>query len=338
LARLAPPRELPAHAPLSTDASPRPESVLIFLGLDTDPWYSLAGGEPAASRSRMDFKEIRKIVIQAVFSDEELTDKLVLKGGNALEIALGIISRGSIDLDFSMQGDFEDSKDVESRLFRALEDRFDAHGLVVFDQEFEAIPPDLTHDATPWWGGYRAKFKLLPRKRYEELSERLAKAQIEALPIAPNQERTFSIDISKHEFCSEKEARELDGFTIWLYTPAMLAIEKIRAVCQQMPEYQVLQNKRARGRDFYDIHAIVSKLSVDLSSPENLSLTRAIFEAKRVPLSLLSRIGDSSVREFHRMDWERVRAAVVGEVPAPFDSYFDFVAREAAKLKALWDE
>ena len=286
----------------------------------------------------MDFKKIRKIVIQAVFSDEELTEKLVLKGGNALEIALGIITRGSIDLDFSMQDDFEDVEDVKSRLFRALEDRFDAHGLMVFDQKFEAIPPDPTQDATPWWGGYRARFKLLSLKRYEELRARPAKAQIEALPIAPNQERVFSIDISKHEFCGEKEARELDGFTIWLYTPAMLAIEKVRAVCQQMPEYQVLQNKRARGRDFYDIHAIISKLSVDLTSPENLALCRAIFEAKHVPLSLLSRIGDSSVREFHRLDWERVKASVVGEVPAAFDFYFDFVTREVSKLKALWEE
>lgn len=286
----------------------------------------------------MDFKEIRKIVIQAVFSDEELTERLVLKGGNALEIALGVISRGSVDLDFSIPDDFEDLEDSRGRLFRALADRFDAHGLIVFDETFEVIPPDLAQDPTPWWGGYRATFKLLPRKRLEELRGRPTKAPIEAIPIAPHQKRTFSIDISKHEFCAEKEPRELDGFTIWLYTPAMLAIEKLRAICQQMPEYPVLRNKRPRGRDFYDIHAIISKLSVDLSTPESFALARAIFEAKRVPLSLLAKTGDSSVREFHRPDWERVKAAVVGKVPAEFDFYFDFVAREAKKLKALWEE
>lgn len=286
----------------------------------------------------MNFTEIRKIVIQAVFSDEELTERLVLKGGNALEIALGIISRGSIDLDFSMQDDFGDSVDeVTARLFAALEDRFDAHGLVVFDKVFEVIPPDIVSDATPWWGGYRAEFKLLDRKRHDELRNNLAKAQIEALPVSPNQEKVFRIDISKHEFCREKQEGQLDGFTIWLYTPAMLAIEKIRAVCQQMPEYEPLRNKRARGRDFYDIHAIVSKLDVDLTAPENRVLFEEIFAAKRVPLALLSRVGDSSVREFHRPDWERVKASVVGELPAGFDFYFDFVAKEVAKLEAFWE-
>lgn len=286
----------------------------------------------------MDFKEIRKIVIQAVFSDDDLTEKLVLKGGNALEIALGIISRGSIDLDFSIADDFEDSEDVKRRLFGALEDRFDAHGLVVLDQKFEKIPPNLVEDATPWWGGYRAQFKLMPRQRHDALISRPHKASIEALPIAPNQERTFTIDISKHEFCEKKMALELDGFTVYLYSPAMLAIEKLRAICQQMPEYDVLKNKRARGRDFYDIHAIITRLSVDLSLPDNLALVPPIFGAKHVPLTLISQIGSASVREFHRSDWERVKATVVGAMPAEFDFYFHFVAGQADKLKALWKE
>jgi hypothetical protein len=34
----------------------------------------------------MDFREIRRVVITAVFSDDVLFDKLVLKGGNALNI------------------------------------------------------------------------------------------------------------------------------------------------------------------------------------------------------------------------------------------------------------
>jgi hypothetical protein len=76
----------------------------------------------------------------------------------------------------------------------------------------------------------------------------------------------------------------------------------------------------------------------DLSEPRNLDLCRAIFEAKRVPLTLIARIADADVREYHRLDWGRVRADVVGEVPAEFDFYFNFVAGEAFKLKALWEE
>ncbi len=286
----------------------------------------------------MNFRDIRKIVIQAMFSDDVLTDRLVLKGGNALEIALGISSRGSIDVDFSIPGVFEDTEDVRERLFGALRDRFDATGVVVFDEEFQEIPPGLEADQTPWWGGYRATFKLLPRHRFDLVRSRLAKAQIEALPIAPNQERTFTIDISKHEFCGGKQARDLGGFTIYLYSPAMLALEKLRAICQQMPEYTVLRNKRPRGRDFYDIHAIVRKLSVDLSLPENHTLCRAIFDAKHVPMKLLANIATAPVRDFHRLDWEQVKSAVVGELPAEFDFYVDFVITEVAKLESLWKE
>lgn len=283
----------------------------------------------------MDFKQIRTIVIQAVFSDDALTERLVLKGGNALEIALNIISRGSIDVDFSIENDFEDPAEIERRLFAALQDRFDPHDLVVFDQRFQRIPPPLAHDLTPWWAGYRATFKLLPRKRHQALKARLAKAQIEALPIAPNQEKSFTIDISTHEFCGAKDAVDIEGFTVYLYTPAMLAIEKLRAICQQMPEYKTLQNKRARARDFYDIHAIVARLGVDLAEPRNLALVPEIFGAKRVPLHLLGKMRDT--REFHRIDWASVRDTVSGEV-LDYDFYFDFVVTQAARLKALWNE
>ena len=194
----------------------------------------------------MDHQEIRRTAICAIFSDRILTENLLLKGGNALEIGLGIISRGSYDLDFSIPGAFEDVDEVRRRIFASLETQFDRHGLRVIDQRFEVKPPDGVDDDTPWWGGYRASFKLLPYRRHEVLLGRPDKASIEALTVAGGQDRTFVIDISKHEFCGDRQAVDLDGCTIWLYTPAMLAIEKLRAICQQMPEYGQLKNKRPR--------------------------------------------------------------------------------------------
>lgn len=283
----------------------------------------------------MDHQEIRRTAIRAIFSDEILTENLLLKGGNALEIGLGIISRGSYDLDFSIPGAFEDVDEISRRIFASLAARFDAHGIRVIDERFEVKPPNMADDETPWWGGYRASFKLLPRRRHEMLLSRPDKASIEALTIAGGQDRTFVIDISKHEYCGDRQAVDLDGCTIWLYTPAMLAIEKLRAICQQLPEYAPLRNKRPRARDFYDIHAIVSKLAVDLSQPNSRALCRTIFAAKQVPVALIARIGEPSVREYHRLGWSQVAANVVGSVPAEFDFYFNFTAREALKLQPL---
>ena len=38
----------------------------------------------------------------------------------------------------------------------------------------------------------------------------------------------------------------------------MIAIEKLRATCQQMPEYGIRGAATQRARDFYDIHLIVT--------------------------------------------------------------------------------
>jgi hypothetical protein len=45
------------------------------------------------------------------------------------------------------------------------------------------------------------------------------------------------VEISKFENCSDKTGVELDDHTVYVYSPAMLVIEKLRAICQQMPEY-----------------------------------------------------------------------------------------------------
>ena len=115
----------------------------------------------------------------------------------------------------------------------------------------------------------------------------------------------------------------------------MCALEKLRAVCQQMPEYKPLRNKRPRGRDFYDIYAIIAKRGIDLALPENTTLCSHIFEAKKVPLSLLSKIPET--REYHRPDWEKVVISATEDV-FDFDFYFDFVSGEIMKLKSLWNE
>ena len=42
---------------------------------------------------------IKKLIIIAMFSDDDLLETLVLKGGNAVDLIHGVAMRGSIDLD-----------------------------------------------------------------------------------------------------------------------------------------------------------------------------------------------------------------------------------------------
>ena len=184
------------------------------------------------------------MVIIAMFSDDVLFGKLVLKGGNAISLIYKYGARGSLDVDFSIEGEFDDTQDAAKRIARALSDRFDAAGFVVFDYEF--VPrPLIPGPDNPKWGGYRIKFKIIERDKHRLFDGDPEAVRRNATVIGPLQQRVFTVDISKWEFCEGKAETQLEEFTIYVYTPPMLAIEKIRAICQQMPEYPIRVAKTA---------------------------------------------------------------------------------------------
>jgi Nucleotidyl transferase AbiEii toxin, Type IV TA system len=156
-----------------------------------------------------------------------------------------------------------------------------------------------------------------------------------ATVVSALQKRTFRIQISKFEYCDAKTKRTFEHSTIYVYTPAMIALEKLRALCQQMPEYTPIRHKRPRARDFYDIYCILTEGTVNLGTSANLVLARNIFAAKQVPLSFISSLADH--REFHRQDWPAVEDSVSGALEG-FDFYFDFVLDKVGRLEALWVE
>lgn len=279
----------------------------------------------------MELKEIRRLVIIALFSDDELMEELVLKGGNALDIVHGIGSRTSLDIDLSIAKDFVDLKDTETRIFKSLKDRFDAAGYVIFDETFEARPRKRREGLSEVWGGYAIDFKLIDKTGHEKYKDDLTKLQKYAIPVAPNHSPKFKIEISKYEFVETKEEVDFDDYTIYVYSLPMIAVEKLRAICQQMPEYHLRGYPTPRARDFYDIHSIVTAKEINLTSAENIDLIQHIFEAKEVPLEFLNKVEET--REFHRENWQAVIESVSGDLK-DFDYYFDFVLQMIKDLKA----
>lgn len=291
----------------------------------------------APKESSLGFPEIRRTAITAVFSDDYFFERVVLKGGNALAIALGMSDRASLDLDFSIENDFEDPAEAGERLRTALEKRFKTLKLEVFDFSFSAKPSVPHVGQSPRWGGYVAQFKLLPTERLLELTSDIGKARRDSVVVGRAQARKFEIDLSKFEYVAGKLPAELDHYQIFVYAPVMIAIEKLRAVCQQMPAYSPNRTPSARARDFYDIHLVVTKGAIDLASQSSRELFQNIFSAKDVPLSLLQSIADS--RELHRADWDNVIVSLTSEeAPEPFDFYFDFVLEQVGQLQAFWNE
>jgi predicted nucleotidyltransferase component of viral defense system len=283
----------------------------------------------------VDLDEIRHLTIVALFADDRLMNQIVLKGGNALNLVYKLTSRTSVDLDFSIDRDFEDIPEIRRRIFRSLKDRFDSAGYIVFDERLEPKPRLEPPDESPWWGGYELSFKLIEREKHIKSRGNLKVMRKRAIPVDANAKRTFSVDLSKHEYVAGKVAVDFDEYQIYVYSPEMVAIEKLRAICQQMKEYPPKGHPRPRARDFYDIHATVTSFGIKLDSEENRQLVRSIFYAKRVPVRLLSSI--SREREFHRADWPAVVSTVATKLEE-FDFYFDFVLEEAARLKPLWEK
>lgn len=282
------------------------------------------------------FDEIRKLTITALFSDDLLFEQLVLKGGNALSLVHGISLRASLDLDFSLEKDFDNLPDIQRRMERALADRFASVGLVPFDARLIPKPSIQKDECVSRWGGYHLEFKLIDEQRHRSLGRENERLRREAAVVGPMQMKVFRVDFSKWEYTAGKVRADLDDYTIYVYTPAMIALEKVRAICQQMEEYaQTGKTKSARARDFFDIYTIATKTGFRFDAPETAGLTKLIFAAKNVSLSLIGKIKNQ--REFHRIDWPSVRGAVAQPLE-DFDFYFEFVLREIAPLHALWME
>ena len=289
-------------------------------------------------------EEIKRRVIIAMFSDDWLLERLVLKGGNALDLIHRISTRASRDLDFSIQGDFanEELEEIKNRVEASLKQTLGESELEIFDITMKEVPEGLTADLSDFWGGYCVEFKVIERQKFQAHRGDLNAIRRYALNFGEGGSTKFSIDISKYEFVEGKEAHELSGYRIFVYSPAMMVCEKLRAICQQMAEYgPVVKRNRpggARARDFVDIHTLVTCRSLAMTSKDNQVLLRHIFVAKRVPLELLNRI--ANYREFHAENFVAVKDTVKpGLELQSFDFYFDFVLELVAQfdLRTDWE-
>lgn len=277
--------------------------------------------------------ELRRLILKALCTDEWLFGQLVLKGGNALALAYEVGDRTSLDLDFSIERDFDDLDGVGDRIEVALKKTFEEVGIVVFDFQLTRRP-EFTD--TPWWGGYEGEFKLISLPVAEALQHKSDDMRRQAITIDPgSQRRKYSIEISKFEYVGDFVERDLGGFDVRVYSPVLLAAEKLRALLQQHPDYAQIptHSKRSRARDLYDIWAISDYFSVMLDS--HLPTVAAVFEAKRVDMKLLARFVE--LKALHFASWSDVENSVARGLEA-FDFYFDFVASIARNLYSQWVE
>lgn len=287
-----------------------------------------------------DFDRIKKLTVIAMFSDNDLFDKIVLKGGSAIDMFYPSAGRASLDLDFSIDGDFTENLDqCEDRFARALTKTLQQHQLVVFDVKLQEQPKEPSVEL-PFCGGYTLRFKVCSPEVYQEFKAFESKLRYRDIDVGPGKLKTMTVEFSKHEFCAHKEPHEIDHHTVYVYPPLMIACEKLRAICQQDAKYRERVKSRSpsqRARDFFDIHALSENYAINWTSDSTLGLIRSVFAAKDVDLGLLGHILDSF--DLHRDGYPSLAATVRSDAPLKaFEFYFAYVLEIAKKLQPLWDE
>ncbi|MFI4853789.1 MAG: nucleotidyl transferase AbiEii/AbiGii toxin family protein [Phycisphaerales bacterium JB065] len=286
-------------------------------------------------------EKIKRLTIVALVSDDDFFDRLVLKGGNAIEHTGIRPVRKSIDIDFSLDGSLDllgSLSELQSRIAIMLNSTFSSEGLHVFDVRLKERPENLKEDVLgEFWGGYEIRFKVIEAEAAKQCG--LEQQRRRAIPLGRSERKEFSIDISKHEYCGEKRIKEIDGFNVYVYSERMIVCEKIRAICQQMPAYrETVQSTSGspRARDFFDIYYISTTLALDFTTDEFWDTLRQVFAAKHVPEFLLGEI--NAHREFHRENFESVKDTVLREVDLKnFDFYVDYLVKKLAPLKPRWE-
>ena len=280
---------------------------------------------------------IKKTTITSLFADDDLLDLLVLKGGNAMDLVLKVSSRASVDVDLSVDKNF-DYDTVWPKVETAIRSGFAEKGYLAFDIKMAIKPGKMPDELASFWGGYMVEFKLISEDRAAEVEYNQNTLRREAIMLG--QGSKFTIDISRHEYTEDKQLHDLDGYTIYVYSPEMIVCEKLRAICQQMPEYaEIIKRKglgNQRARDFIDIEVLIRKFNIDLGNERARHLVEQMFTIKRVPLAWLEKIPET--RTFHALGYPEVRAAMKPGIEVhPFDYYFDFVVEHLQKLKPLWN-
>jgi hypothetical protein len=281
---------------------------------------------------------VKSLAIRAMFLDDYLRTRLLLKGGNFIDLVLKVSPRSSQDIDFSLDGKFENLPEVRDRIEAALGMVFGAQGFQVFDVELDERPPELSDEMRPFWGGYRVSFKIVSHKDFEAFKGQSEQLRRKARVIGKKNSTKFEIDISKFEYCKDRETHDLDGTTIFTYSVEAAAVEKIRAICQQMPEYRafVKKHQAGRARDFVDIQILSEEFRINFENTAFQELVRRVFAIKRVPLSLIAKIAEYA--EDHRADFEAVKATMkAGQELESFEYYVEYVCRRCKPLESLGD-
>lgn len=265
----------------------------------------------------MHLEEVVNESVLALYADSGLAEQLFLKGGTALRLFENLTTRLSFDADFSTDRSIQDPEGFFQAIETALTQRFTHHDLDVIDFEYKRKPKTQRTDRPDWWGGWLCEFKLCSLDhRNRPLEQRRRNAMIPVDAVSPK----IPLEISDHEYCGTGRVTTIQGIPVHGYTRELLVLEKLRAICQQHPDYPY-RLKKNRARDFYDIQQLTQNPD-DAFVESCQNQIDKVFEAKEVPLTLLADLWNESFTSEFATGFELLAGSIRGET-LPFERYLD---------------
>jgi hypothetical protein len=265
----------------------------------------------------MKIDEVIKETIIAIYSDPVPSINLFLKGGSAMRLFDDLTSRLSIDIDLSIDAVVDDEKsfftDMESKIgkrFREL--KFD-----IIDFNWIKRPKKKGKEQPVWWGGWVFEFKIVSEIHREKSPEK--KRRNALIPAGANSPK-ITVEISEYEYCKNGRTKSINGVEILGYSRELIVLEKIRAICQQHPEY-VYKSSKNRSRDFYDIYELTANVDDDFAHRCSHHIEK-VFNAKGVSVDFLRSLWEEDFIDIQRKGFDQVRSTVQGKV-YDFDVYVE---------------
>lgn len=272
----------------------------------------------------MKIEEVIEECLVAIYQNDIFNETLYLKGGQAFRIAEKSLERLSTDIDFSVKGSIEDPDSFFKILEVTLKNHFSAINLYAFDFNPVKKPKIAKTGAPDFWNGWAVSFKLIEKTK---MTYELDKLRREAIWPEGAEGKNINLEISQHEYCDSIQKIELRGSIIRSYSRALLILEKLRALCQQHPEY-LLKGEGFRARDYYDISTLLNKYTLKGESVALLAECKlhidGVFSAKSVDKNLLLKITEPKFTSIQAANWEQARATISGD-KEPFAYYVSVV-------------
>ena len=280
-----------------------------------------------AVKESISIDDVIEETIYGLYHDGVFTKDILIKGGQALRIKENIKERLSIDIDASVKGSVSDPDAFFVRFKKSLDRQFEKYNLVVIGFKREKRPKTPHPDAPDFWTGWQVSFKL-----HENVKLKQSKTAI--IPDGSASSKII-VDLSEYEYCGDFETMELKiesekkkVLTYW-YSTEMLIVEKIRAVCQQHPDYSLRRKTTSRARDFYDMANLIKKKikdgKISAFRRKCATLVDPIFAAKKVDKEIIKKIFEPKFVAEIGKGWPMVLETIPKRDREEFEVYVDIL-------------